>query len=414
MRKNGRHTLVIDGNYFLFRTLHVLPKPAKGKDILGTKKDMSVYIRKLSTDLSYQIRLFEGLIDNVVWTLDSRSWRKDFYPDADYKGNREPNNKINWNNFSNVTEEFKQILARKGVIISKVDGAEGDDLMYAWNTECISQEKSVILFTGDRDLIQLVNYNQLNGCHTILFSPVNKKLYTYQGFSNWLNSTEETEKDNIDLFDSLKTQISPENRVKKLLNQFISRKKITVDEIDIKEFSFCKVLTGDSGDNVPSAYWYKKTSKDGKSRTYRISEKKAQAIVTEFKKKHNDLNILYLFNEDCLIDLRNILVKVMKATHMSPEQILVNIKNNISLMILNSKTIPESILDEMFKTIETKMNYDLVDLKGISTMDKLLENTEHAKSPIDMSAKILNEDDDDDNDDSWSFIKDKKSKGKIF
>jgi len=407
MRKNGRHTLVIDGNYFLFRTLYVLPKP-KG-DILGTKKDMQVYMRKLATDLAYQIRLFEGLIDNVVWTIDSRSWRKDFYPEAEYKGNRKPDKSINWDNFSKVTDEFKDILIRKGVIISKVDGAEGDDLMYAWNAECLSHEKSVIMFTGDRDLIQLVNKNQSNGSHTILFSPVHKKLYTYQGFTEWLNTVDDD--GGNDIFDVLKSSNSVENRVRKLLSQFIQNKKVDIMEIDTKEFSFRKVLTGDSGDNVPPAYWHTRTANDGKSRTYGVSEAKAQAIVDEFKQKHGDLSILYLFNDDYLQDLRNILVKVMKAKYMSPETILTNIKNNVNLMILNSKTIPESILDEMFKTIEIKMKQESSDLKGLTTMQKLLENTEYAKASIDMSAKIL---DDDSDSDDFSFIKDRKQKGKIF
>lgn len=407
MRKNGRHTLVIDGNYFLFRTLYVLPKP-KG-DILGTKKDMQVYMRKLATDLAYQIRLFEGLIDNVVWTIDSRSWRKDFYPEAEYKGNRKPDKSINWDNFSKVTDEFKDILIRKGVIISKVDGAEGDDLMYAWNAECLSHEKSVIMFTGDRDLIQLVNKNQSNGSHTILFSPVHKKLYTYQGFTEWLNTVDDDSGN--DIFDVLKSSNSVENRVRKLLSQFIQNKKVDIMEIDTKEFSFRKVLTGDSGDNVPPAYWHTRTAKDGKSRTYGVSEAKAQAIVDEFKQKHGDLSILYLFNDDYLQDLRNILVKVMKAKYMSPETILTNIKNNVNLMILNSKTIPESILDEMFKTIEIKMRQESSDLKGLTTMQKLLENTEYAKASIDMSAKILEDDSDSDD---FSFIKDRKQKGKIF
>jgi 5'-3' exonuclease len=370
---------------------------------------MQVYMRKLATDLAYQIRLFEGLIDNVVWTIDSRSWRKDFYPEAEYKGNRKPDKSINWDNFSKVTDEFKDILIRKGVIISKVDGAEGDDLMYAWNAECLSHEKSVIMFTGDRDLIQLVNKNQSNGSHTILFSPVHKKLYTYQGFTEWLNTVDDD--GGNDIFDVLKSSNSVENRVRKLLSQFIQNKKVDIMEIDTKEFSFRKVLTGDSGDNVPPAYWHTRTAKDGKSRTYGVSEAKAQAIVDEFKQKHGDLSILYLFNDDYLQDLRNILVKVMKAKYMSPEAILTNIKNNVNLMILNSKTIPESILDEMFKTIEIKMKQESSDLKGLTTMQKLLENTEYAKASIDMSAKIL---DDDGDSDDFSFIKDRKQKGKIF
>ena len=120
MRKTGRHTFVIDGNYFLFRTLY-----------------------------------------------DSRSWRKDFFPEAEYKGNRKQDSNINWANFSKTTEEFIQLLSKQGVIVSKVGGAEGDDLMYAWNTESLANDKSVIMFTGDRDLVQLVNKSQNNNTHTI-------------------------------------------------------------------------------------------------------------------------------------------------------------------------------------------------------------------------------------------------------
>jgi 5'-3' exonuclease len=182
MKKFSKHTLVIDGNYFLFRTLYVLPRSSKSKSLLETQEEMQGFMSKLATDFSYQIRLFEGLIDKVVWTVDSRSWRKDFYPESDYKGNRKQDNTINWENFSKVSDDFISILVRKGVLISKVNGAEGDDLMYAWNTELLANDKSVIMFTGDRDIIQLVHKSP-GGAHTILYSPAHKKLYTYQGFS---------------------------------------------------------------------------------------------------------------------------------------------------------------------------------------------------------------------------------------
>ena len=63
MKKTGRHTFVIDGNYFLFRTLYVLPSRSKKKGLLGTDEDCNAFMRKLATDFAYQIRLFEGLID---------------------------------------------------------------------------------------------------------------------------------------------------------------------------------------------------------------------------------------------------------------------------------------------------------------------------------------------------------------
>ncbi len=83
MRKNGRHTLVIDGNYFLFRTLYVLPHRSKSKSLLESNEEVQSFMSKLATDFSYQVRLFEGLIDKIVWTVDSRSWRKDFSLDFD-------------------------------------------------------------------------------------------------------------------------------------------------------------------------------------------------------------------------------------------------------------------------------------------------------------------------------------------
>jgi|TARA_R110000772_G_scaffold20245_4_gene56238 5'-3' exonuclease len=411
MRKTGRHTFVIDGNYFLFRTLYVLPRKSKKSEMLGTDEDAIVFMRKLATDFAYQIRLFEGLIDKVVWTIDSRSWRKDFYPDAEYKGNRKQDTSINWANFSKVTEEFTQLLIKQGVIYSKVNGAEGDDLMYAWNTESLANDKSVIMFTGDKDLVQLVNKSPNNNTHTILFSPAHKKLYTYQGFSEWLTS-EETET-STDLFDVLKTSSSPESQSKKLLSSIISKKKVSVIEVDPEDFRFRKVLTGDSGDNVPPAYWYISAPKNGSSRRYGISEAKAGAIIQEFKDKHGSLSHMYLYDNGYITDLANILIRHMKAKHMSREQIIANLKSNVNLMVLSSHTIPEGILDEMFKSVESHININELSLPNVSTMKKLVAGTKYdGDDNSAFKATFFKGDSDDSND--MSFITNKTTKGKIF
>ncbi len=411
MRKTGRHTFVIDGNYFLFRTLYVLPRKSKKAEMLGTEEDANVFMRKLATDFAYQIRLFEGLIDKVVWTIDSRSWRKDFYPEAEYKGNRKQDSSINWANFSKVTEEFTQLLIKQGVIYSKVNGAEGDDLMYAWNTESLANDKSVIMFTGDKDLVQLVNRSKNNNTHTILFSPAHKKLYTYQGFSEWL-TTEEKET-STDLFDVLKTSSSPESQSKKLLSSIISKKKVSVVEVDPEEFRFRKVLTGDSGDNVPPAYWHISTPKNGNPRRYGISEAKAGAIIQEFKDKHGSLSHMYLYDDGYITDLANILIRHMKAKHMSREQIISNLKSNVNLMVLSSHTIPEGILDEMFQSVESQININELTLPNISTMKKLVEGTKYDGDDNSAFKASFFKGDSDDSDD-MSFITNKTTKGKIF
>lgn len=407
MKKTGRHTFVIDGNYFLFRTLYVIPSRSKKKGLLSTDEEVQSFVKKLATDFAYQIRLFEGLIDRVVWTVDSRSWRKDFYPEADYKGNRKQDSNINWDNFYKATSDFISILSKQGVIISKIDGAEGDDLMYAWNTESLANDKSVIMFTGDRDLVQLVDKSKNNNTHTILFSPAHKKLYTYQGFSEWLD-TDDVSENSDDVFDVLKVSVSPENQAKKLIKELVKKKKASIIEIDPEDFRFRKVLTGDAGDNVPPAYYY-----TSKNRRYGISEKKATAIIAEFKEKHGHLSHMYLYNEEYVTDLANMVIRVMNAKHMSREQIIANIKSNVNLMVLAAESIPEGILDEMFKSVESKMNQRGLQLKTISTMKSLLEGTEYAKE-VDSSFKASFFKDDDDDGSDLSFIKDTKKQDKIF
>jgi 5'-3' exonuclease len=406
MTKNKRHTLVIDGNYFLFRTLYVAPQRSKSKPLLDDKDDMQSFISKLATDLSYQVRLFEGLIDKVVWTVDSRSWRKDFYPEADYKGNRKQDSNINWSNFSTVSNDFIDILESKGVQISKINGAEGDDLMFAWNAESIASGKSVIMFTGDKDIVQLVNKSD-NGAHTIVFSPAHKKIYAYNGFSEWMNASNEAETDNI--FDMIKLSTSPENQIKKLLQTLITKKKVNILEVDPEEFRFAKVLTGDGGDNVLPAYWYIQNN-----RRYGISDKKSSEIIAEFKKSHGNLSYKYLYNNELVIDLANIIFKVMKVKHMSIDQIITNIRSNVNLMVLSSESIPSGILDEMFNHIESVLDKIVPNLTEISSMKLLLENSSYKikENLKGIPSKIFKNNEDDSTD--FSFIKDRNSTTKIF
>jgi len=262
------------------------------------------------------------------------------------------------------------------------------------------------MFTGDRDLVQLVNKSVNNNTHTILFSPAHKKLYTYQGFTEWMDSQEDQE--TTDIFDLMKVSVSPENQAKKLLQTLIKKKKVNIVEVDPEEFRFRKVLTGDAGDNVPPAYWHV-----SKNRRYGVSEKKATEIISEFKEKHGILSHMYLYNDEYITDLANILIRVMKAKHMSREQIITNLKSNVNLMVLAAESIPEGILDEMFRSVESKMNHNALELKKVSTMKSLLENTSYGSDEsIAVSSKIFKDDDGDDDD--FSFIKDKKSQKKIF
>ena len=86
---------------------------------------------------------------------------------------------------------------------------------------------------------------------------------------------------------------------------------------------------------------------------------------------------------------------------------------NANLVLLNSTTIPESILEEMLRTVEIlNKNTNLV-VNKLTTMNKILEGTPYEKGNISITSSVLNESDESEDDD-FSFITDKKEKGKLF
>ena len=123
---------------------------------------------------------------------------------------------------------------------------------------------------------------------------------------------------------------------------------------------------------------------------------------------------MYLYDDGYITDLANILIRHMKAKHMSREQIISNLKSNVNLMVLSSHTIPEGILDEMFQSVESQININELVLPNVSTMKKLVAGTKYDAddNTAIKSAIFKGEKDEDSND--FSFITNKKTKGKIF
>ena len=195
------HTLIIDGNYFIYSRLFVLPRqkmPAGfGESIdidtrfMSSQSEMNIFMRKLATDFSSELRKLKNITGRIIFTLDSKSWRKDLYPSSEYKANREQDSKIHWSNVHNVIEEFTDLLKSQGVIIHRVSGAEGDDLIYAWTCALNSKGENCIIWSGDTDLMQLVNYNRSTDTYTLWYDNTRSRIGIYPGFIKYLNIKEE-------------------------------------------------------------------------------------------------------------------------------------------------------------------------------------------------------------------------------
>ena len=399
-------TLLIDGNYFLFRSFYVLPK-SSGK-ALDTKKEMDIFMRKLSIDFTSEMRKFRNIVDQVVFTVDSKSWRKDFFPEAEYKGNRSEDSAVNWENFHKVSEEFKALLKKRGVILHKVNGAEGDDLIFAWSVNCNLRGKSTIIFSGDKDLIQLVNRNSSTEAVTLWYANANKRLVVYEGFKEWLK-TDDPEVS--DIF-SLQKAISGSSFLKEQLKQIIKDSKLEVEEVNAGDFGFKKVLMGDAGDNVKPVYYYAEVNKKGQKRNYGVSEKKAESVLIEFVRKYGKFRVEYLYDESYQRHICNLLIKVLSATRMTYEQIHRNLQDNTSLVILHQKSIPEPIYNQLFEHVESMEEKLIPNFEGISTKEEFLKDTGY----LDESNRGMSSDffDGETVNEDRSFIKKNKPSDDIF
>lgn len=398
-------TLLIDGNYFLFRSFYVLPK-SSGK-ALDTKKEMDIFMRKLAIDFTSEMRKFRYIVDQVVFTVDSKSWRKDFFPEADYKGNREEESTTNWANFHKVGDEFKSFLKRSGVILHKVNGAEGDDLVFAWSVNSNLKGRSTIVFSGDRDLIQLVNKNASTDSFTLWYANANKRLVAYEGFIDWLNS----EDHNVTDIFSMSKATNPDTMLKTQLRQIIKESKLSVEEVNAGDFGFKKVLMGDSGDNVKPVYYYTDVNKNGQKRTYGVSEKKAETVLKEFEKKYGKFRVEYLYDESYQKHIVNLIIKNLSATRMTYEQIHRNLQDNTCLVILHQKSIPEPIYNQLFEHVESMEDKLIQDFEVLSTKEEFLKDTGY----LDEGFKAISADFFDSKEDvDMSFIKPNKPSDGVF
>ena len=377
------HNLIIDGNYFIYSRLFVLPRqkmPAEFGEsssvdtrFMSTEYEMAIFMRKLAMDFASELRKVKNITGRIVFTQDSKSWRKDLFPDAEYKANREQDSKIHWANVHKVVEEFTEFLKERGVIIHRVQGAEGDDLIYAWTSALNSEGQNCIIWSGDTDLMQLVNYNRSTDAYTIWYDNTRSKLAVYPGFQKYLEIKDGTKQEEYDDIFNIDNVLIISNQIKQEIKTFITTNNIEVNEIFCDEYIFSKILAGDRGDNIKSVYSVEKIGKTGKPRTSKISEEKSKSIVSTFKKRHGRFSSMYLFDEFYKKEILKMIAAEMKLT--SADELLPNLELNTNLILLHSSTIPEALQTIMFNHIDEFLVENKLDIKNLLSKESILQGT---------------------------------------
>jgi len=401
--------IVIDGNYFFHKTLPVYFSSDDAVSIpkLTSEEDQGFYARKLIMDFAYMMRnLFFPTLNNVILVFDSRSWRKDIeiHENAGYKSNRVKSSTINWEGFYEVLNKFSDLMQEQHIFVSRVKGAEGDDLLHLYAQKFLSIGEDTIAVTGDKDIWQIVNNKNDNFVSVLVnnskFSKLILDMPTYQRTLN----------ENATIMD-------PQG----YYNNFINLSKLEDsgfkrNELDPIKHSFEKIFPGDAGDGVPPVVSWSKKQKNGTDRIYRITGAKTKEIWAYMDNKYTgwdrifnltsdaDFDTIYRLMVKCTFD-KKLGMSHIESQNLSKEYIKDQLNRNIKLMVLHDKVIPQDIIDgfeEQYKVLTTKFNYlkyqfkfdafnykDLITRGGFGRVDKSADYFESTKKTM----KTLDKDD---------------------
>ena len=256
-------SLVIDGNYLLHKDVFIL----YGMRTLYS--DLGNLLRK---DLHNLIKM--NSYEHIYFVSDSKlRWRQEYY--NEYKQNREQDDKIDWQfvykEYAIFRNEIKQL---SHVLSYEVDWAEGDDLIAYIVNENNKRGISNVIMAADGDLHQLIRFDlgleYINIMYNYKFSdertywPKNynvfiKEMYKVVGNTLW-DMNDDTEF--LTFLEDL---------------EFKTKTK----EVSPEESLFCKMVSGDKKDNVPSVYIKDKRGigETGSLSIYRLYKETNQEMI---------------------------------------------------------------------------------------------------------------------------------------
>lgn len=389
-----RFTLIIDGHNFFFRSLWSCFRQGKNK-VLITQKDKDAYEKKLMVDFCSTIRFISPIVNDVVFVMDSHSWRKDLLLQQEYKGNRKKiQDNIDKNGFVSVIVNFTETLKSLGVKVSQVERSEGDDLIYGWSDKLFHEGKSSLILSTDRDLNQLVKC--VDGVHIVQYSPMKEKLFVSNETNNAFLDMNKSSFTQENLFNEVFT-ISIENDP---FEKFLEN--VSIEVVEPEKIRFSKIVGGDVSDNIYPVYY---KSGNGVTRSKGLGEKTVEKIYNEFKSRLGCEFNYHIYNqEDSMKLLCNVIYDVAKINddEFTKRMLFENIKTNVSLVSLTDETIPDDVKENM------KIDILNEELKSPVPLSKLTKDNLFSKSrfkdyklSIQVKSNVLKNI----NDDDMSFIK---------
>lgn len=144
--KNQPPFILVDGSYYLFRTYHALPKTMQNSQGLTTNA-----IRGTLNALLKLMRRYHPTHMAVCFDTKSPTFRH--HMSADYKAARPP---IDIELVEQIPYIHRLVTAL-GIPLLRIEGAEADDIIGTLAYRAVEQGHHVVISTGDKDMMQLVN-----------------------------------------------------------------------------------------------------------------------------------------------------------------------------------------------------------------------------------------------------------------
>jgi 5'-3' exonuclease len=280
--------LVFDLNNIAMRSLFIVGGYGAKTFTFDSQNEIDQLVRKMSMDISFIIRTINP--SRIIFALDSKSWRKSIKIEENegYKGQRIKSSVINWDNVFNAIDDLSNIMKNNGMIVTKINSAEADDVVALWANELFAnQHQHVVIVSGDEDMRQLVNYDIHDDKHVFLtvFNPfmqgknASRKLYVPKYFEDWLNTA-----DKVD-FMNMKGTINVD---KEDFHKISTSERTKLEVVDGRMIALRKIFCGDDGDNVPAFY----TWLNDKGLEVRLTNSKFEKIYQGLLESDNENLIL--------------------------------------------------------------------------------------------------------------------------
>ena len=293
---------------------------------------------------------FKDNINSVFFVFDSKSWRKKYIrehftshdeTEFAYKGQRKYDDKIYLFFEYFQTEILHHISEEYGVVVNRVPGTEGDDLI-AYICETLMED--ICIWSVDKDLTQLLESETRK---VIMMMPKQmtkyKKIYTTDTF-NTIKPAE------ISLFDFDINTIN-NSAITNIIHD-LTQKDYQHIQIDPSLDILIKCLAGDGGDNIPRVH-------------LKMTPSKLLKVIENVRSLINWSDLIPMIDsgDPVLMNvLREVICEVLKIKDPSEWQAIENnINLNKKIIRLNTKMFPPEILEAIKEAVDLtsrrKFNY---------------------------------------------------------